>query len=136
MNDNQLAAAADFKHTLFYLNCLVAAVALAFIAVLESQPNIFEQLMESVRLIDAIIFAAFGLWARTGRVLAPFMLFPYCIYLIFDQRMADSSYQYAAIGVYVAVMIMAAISLHASWQIATQEPETITEDQTDSAKQS
>ncbi|WP_353572580.1 hypothetical protein [Candidatus Albibeggiatoa sp. nov. BB20] len=119
----------DFKYNLFYLNCIVAAVALSALAILESQPNFVEQLMQSVRLIDAIIFAAFGIWSRKARVFSPFMLFPYCIYLMFDQKMVGSPYHYAAMGIYVAVMITAVISLHASWKAATQKTATETENQ-------
>lgn len=115
MSDTQSTA---FQHYAFYLNCFIAAVALVGISVLESQPNIIEQLLHSVRLVDAVIFAAFGAWSRIGRVSAPLILFPYCIYLMFEPTMIDSPYRFAAMGVYVAVMVTAALSLQASWKAA------------------
>ncbi len=113
----------DFQHHLFYWSCLVAAVALVGVAMLEAYPNFVEQLVLSVRLIDAIIFAAFGIWSRTGRVLAPIVVFLYCIYLSLETKLAYSPYYYAAIGIYVSVMFTAVLSLYASWQAAQQDAE-------------
>jgi hypothetical protein len=120
MTDISQPATDNFKHLLFYWSCLIAAIDLVAIAILEAQPNIIEQLLQSVYLVDAVIFAAFGFWSRTGKVSAPFILFPYCIYLIYDQTMTNPLYYYAALGVYVSVMITAAMSLYASWQTARQ----------------
>jgi len=118
MTDTPQPAADNFKHLLFYWSCIIAAIDLVAIAILESQPNIVEQLLQSVHLTEAVIFAAFGFWSRTAKVSAPFILFPYCIYLIFDQTMTNPLYYYAVIGVYVSVIITAAMSLYASWQTA------------------
>jgi hypothetical protein len=118
----------DFPHRAFYWSCFTATAALIAFAILEAQPNFFEQLLHSVRLVDAIIFGAFGVWSRTGRVSAPLILFLYCIFLIFDQKFIESPYYYAAIGVYVAVMITSALSLYASWQAAkAAEQQTLDE---------